>query len=186
MVKKEDIDNSAIMIADDIPEGSRFDYYIKEFKKTSASKNGDDFELFLSQIFRHCLEYVFPKSIPRLAIKTRLIYNNDQYLAEEKQADSNPKTIRKEIPKMASTAFVIDNGVIATIHFNVERLLTSNSASLVFNYVDTAIHELNHIKNPRMSEQQIHDSGIPILEGFLGISLPDTFKNQKVSDYYFP
>ncbi len=89
-------------------------------------------------------------------------------------------------PKMASTGFVVDNGVTATIHFNVDRLLTGNSASLVFNYVDTAIHELNHIKNPRLSEQQIHDSGIPVIEGFLGIRLPDTFKNQKVSDYYFP
>lgn len=174
------------MITDDIPEGSRFDNYIKEFKKTGANKNVDAFELFLRQIFRDCFGFVFPKSIPRLAIKTRFIYNNNQYLAEERQADSDPKTTRREIPKMASTGFVVDNGVTATIHFNVDRLLTGNSASLVFNYVDTAIHELNHIKNPRLSEQQIHDSGIPVIEGFLGIRLPDTFKNQKVSDYYFP
>ena len=187
--KVSPVDKRIVGRIDEIPEGCQFDKYVKtcsfllsgEFDKAKMDK----FELFLTEIFHDCLKFVTPVN-PRLSIKLLLIYNNDEYLTLEKIADDSKTIIKKEIAKNLTTAFVLDNGLIAVIHVNVFRLLScQNSVSMIFNYIDTLIHEINHIISHQRSEQEIHDLGIPILEKFLGIKIPEEYKNQKVSDNYF-
>lgn len=186
--KTDNPDNINIMSIDEIQKGGRFDRYVRTAHDLllgdSNSIQFEKFENFLKEIFHQVLCFLIPNS-PRLGIKLLLVYKNEQYLTLERQADESRNTIKFETSRGPSTAFVLDSGLTATICVNVYRLLQKNSATLIMNYVDALVHEANHIIDPHKTEQEVHDIGIPILEEFLGIKLPSTYKNQRASDYYF-
>ena len=183
MVRKDEVVGSI----DKIPEGSQFEKYLKEIETILSGEvtnsKLDEFEKFLKQVFHDCIKFVNASGIPRLAIKILLIYNNEQYLRIEEEASK--KAINLEAAIGPSTAFVLDNGVLPTIHVNVGRLLSAkNKPSLLLMYVDSLIHEILHINFPFKPEQEIYDLENTYVEKFLGIELPVEFKQLKASDYY--
>jgi hypothetical protein len=81
--------NRIFETAEPIPEGSHFDKYTKtmitinQLLHQDFETNFPQFEMFLKGIFRDCVRFLTPVS-PRLQIRLRLIYNNEEYLALEK------------------------------------------------------------------------------------------------------
>ena len=56
--------------------------------------------------------------------------------------------------------------------------------TFILTLVCTYIHEFLHEAIPNSNEQCIHDLECLLAEDYLGIRLPEAFKNLKASDFY--
>jgi hypothetical protein len=169
-----------------IPEGSRFEKYVKEIVLIIGGiVNADKLETFLTQVFQDCCKFITKSGLAVSTVHLILVYKNDQYLELERQFTQ--RAINLEVAIAPTTAFIITRGLTKTIYVNVARLievLPSGYPSFILNLVDTYMHEIIHDTGMALSEQETYDLSIKMDENFLGIELPKQFKELKSSDYY--
>jgi hypothetical protein len=183
-------DNPNFETSEPIPEGSRFDKYIKDYQAIRAKELTEEtfkeLDALLKAIINDIMTFLLPKGNPPVTIRMELVYTSEEFEEIQRSASRNPKIIKPPKAKIPIYAFVVHNKVLALIYIDVGGLSSLGSIpTFIFNYVATVGHEVNHVLYPSKGEQEIHYVDCPFLEKFLGCKLPEEFKNLKTSDYTY-
>ena len=144
---------------------------------------------FLKKIFKECLEftrqYTGISSLPR--IQLFLIFPHSKFMDEFSNAaeENNLKEVVK-YPELVK-AFTVGPRFSKRIYVDLEthtNLLKVGGTRFVFGLVSTYFHEIVHAGFRKKSEQEVFDMQNLLVRDFLGVMLPDQWKNVGVSDYY--
>lgn len=152
---------------DKVPEGSRLDRFVKDYKIIEES--GKDKDGFLDSVRKECetflkdkLRVTFPPTI--------FLYLNSKDFKKSYYALGN---IGKP-----PTAFIIQPIVPKKVIIDLEILLSLNRESFVVNLVFCDMEELLHsVYEYSKNDNEIKKLMYPLAEEFLGIPIPEQYES---------
>lgn len=158
-----------------IPEDSKLADYLKDF--SLVVKREKDIDDLIRSVFidsQSFLEEKLNATFPTIIL--RKCYNSKDFDREWEKTGSKHKK---------PTAFIIHSSsltVPAQVVIDLQTLLSIGDLSFVLNFVLNIFEELLHSAYPSNNEQQTHDLLYPLAEKFLGIKLPDEYKNFPIEE----
>jgi hypothetical protein len=169
---------------DELSENCRISKFSNELEEFLPSdlKNLENFLLIIFDNSRKfILENIDPTFSPK--IEVNLIFQAEKF---DKIKKENEKTTRiKEQTKRKLTAFHVGNNLKGTVFINVEErlsVLKHGYPTFILNIVMTFFHEILHCCYLNLrTEQEIFDLECSLVEKFLEIDLPKSWKTQNTS-----
>jgi hypothetical protein len=170
-----------------ITQGNRLERYVRELP--DAMRSSENVFPFLKKIFKECLEFTLQytriSSLPR--IRLFLVFPHSKFMEEFSNAAG--KNSLKEVVKYPELvkAFTVGPRFSKRIYIDLEThisLLKLGGTRFTFGLVSTYFHEIIHTGFRQKSEQEVFDMQNLMVRDFLGVTMPDQWRNLRVSDYY--
>ena len=156
---------------------SKFSNELEEFLPYDVK----NLEKFLLKLFDNSRKFIFENINPIFSpkIDLNLIFQAEKF---DKMKKEKEKTTRiKEQAKRKLTAFHVGNNLKGQVFINVEErlsVLKHGYPTFILNIVMTFFHEILHCCYLNLkTEQEIFDLECSLVENFLEIDLPKSWKN---------
>jgi len=170
-----------------ISKGNKLEKYVRELP--NAMSRSENVFPFLKNMFRECLEFTLQytgiPSLPR--IQLFLLFPHSKFIEEFSNA-AKKNGFREVVryPELVK-AFTVGPRFSKRIYIDLEThigLLRLGGIRFKFGLVSTYFHEILHAGFRQKSEQEIFDMQNLLVRDFLGVSMPEQWRNLRVSDYY--
>jgi hypothetical protein len=165
---------------DKLPENCRISKFSNELKEFLPF-DMKNLENFLLKLFDNSRKFIFENINPIFSpeIELNLIFQAEKFDKIKKEKE---KTTRiKEQAKRKLTAFHVGNNLKGHVFINVEErlsVLKHGYPTFILNIVMTFFHEILHCCYLNLrTEQEIFDIESSLVEKFLEIDLPQSWKN---------